>query len=128
LDHHLLGSLCADPPNGFFGIERLSIADARNLTTVAIDMNFDVRLFSIMFLGGRNQCGLNAFENDLLFDVFIAVNRIHDSQYFTRVHSKSFCDVFRPPLGKPNCSNCSNCKSFSWQPHGLEASLALGVG
>ena len=110
LDHHLFGGLSADSTDRLFGVEGFSVTGGGNFAALAVDSNKDFRFFSIMFLGGRNQRGLDAFEYDLLGDVFVAVNRIHDSQYFSRVHNESFHGVFRPPRGKPNCSNCSNCR------------------
>jgi hypothetical protein len=42
-----------------------------------------------VFLGGRDEGGLDALEDDLLVDVLLAVDRVDNSQQFAWVHRNS---------------------------------------
>ena len=66
--------------------------------------------FAVVLLGGRDQGGLDAFEDDFLVDVLVAVDRVDDPQHFVGVHGNLSPRCIRPPRGKSNCSNCSNCQ------------------
>jgi hypothetical protein len=48
-----------------------------------------------MLLGGRDERSLDAFEDDILIDVFVSVNRIDDSQDFLGIHG-NLSTVYSP--------------------------------
>ena len=96
LDHHLLGGLGADAADGFFRVERLAFERAGDRAVFAVDLDFDVGFFAVVLLGGRDEGGFDAFEDDFLVDILVAVNRVDDSQHFVWIHGNLSPRCIRP--------------------------------
>ena len=64
------------------GIQRHAVVRAADRAVIAIDMDDDVLFFAVVFLGGRDQGRFDAFEDDLLVDVLVAVDRVDDPKQF----------------------------------------------
>ena len=93
LDHHLLGRLSrhsAKNVSQFFRIEFLFIAFNSWLTVFAIDVNFQFEVFAEMLTSGREDRLFDPVEDNLLVDVFVAVQRVNDSENFVTVHFRPF--------------------------------------
>ena len=106
LDHHLLGGLGADPLGHFGGVHGHAVVGAVDGAVGAVDRDDDVRLFSVVFLGGRDQRRLDPLEDDLFVDIFIAVDRVDDAKQLVGVHSILLSPVqkntFHAPLDPKN--------------------------
>jgi hypothetical protein len=78
LDHHLLGSLRADALGHLLGRKCFSAVGRGNGAGAAVNRHHDVFLFAKVLLGGGDQGRFDALEDDLLFDILVAVDRVYD--------------------------------------------------
>ena len=77
LDDHLLGGLGRDPPE--FGRVHLDpVLGCINGAGIPIDVNLDIGRIRIMLPRRRGQRRLNPIEQDILGDILVAVNAVHD--------------------------------------------------
>ena len=67
----------------------------------AVDLDDDLRLFSVVFLGGGDQRRLDPLEDDLFVDILIAVDRVDDAKQFVGVHSISLSPGSEQYLSTP---------------------------
>jgi len=79
--------LRADAFGHLGGIHRHAVASAADKTVGAVDRDDNLSLLSVVLLGGRNQRGFDALEDDLFVDILIAVDRVDDTKQFVGVHS-----------------------------------------
>ena len=78
LNDHLLGCLCADPPD-HLGVEFHAIADASESARLAVDRDRDIRLFAVLLTSCRSQRRFDRLEDDFRVNVLITMQRIDDS-------------------------------------------------
>ena len=82
LDDDLLGGLGDDAAHRLLGVESDAVVRARNGAVVPVDMQDDFLIFAILFFGGGDEGGFDCLKDNFFPDIFIAVDRVHDSQDF----------------------------------------------
>ena len=77
LDDHLLGCLRRDSPQ-LRGIHLDPVLGGVDGTGLAIDVNLDIGSFRIVLAGRSRERRLNSVEQDILGDILVSVNTVHD--------------------------------------------------
>ena len=79
LDNHLLCCLRTDPTNRLLRVKRLTIVRAGDCPRFTVNLNHDLFIFAIMFVGSGHQRLLYGLKDDFWIDILIAMDRINDT-------------------------------------------------
>ena len=86
LDDDLLGRLGTDPPRQFGRVDLHTVTAAMDAPVGTIDRDLHIGGFAVLPRQSGDEGRLDRLKDDLLVDVFVAVNRIDDAEDFFWLH------------------------------------------